>query len=72
MKSKALRLFYGKMFENLLFNFYKPMNDKEYFADKTAVSNSMLHDYVTYDKYNNRLVTIDYYIAKHIDNINLD
>jgi|GEM_PF-4815824 hypothetical protein len=36
---------------------------EEYFADKTAISNSQLRNFVKYDKWGNRLITPDIYNA---------
>lgn len=41
--------------------------DKEYFADTTAISNSQLRTFVSYNKYGQRLLTPDDYIAEHVD-----
>jgi len=38
-------------------------NLEEYFADRTAISNSQLRNFVKYDKYDNRTVTPDIYYA---------
>jgi len=43
------------------------MKDKEYFADTTAISNSQLRDFVSYNKWGERLLTPDKYLARHID-----
>ena len=43
------------------------MTDKDYFADTTAISNSQLRDFVSYNKWGARLLTPDKYLARHID-----
>lgn len=43
------------------------MDDKDYFADTTAISNSQLRDFVSYNKWGVRLLTPDKYIARYID-----
>jgi len=40
---------------------------EEYFADTTAISNSQLRNFVSYNKYGQRLYTPDKYVAFHID-----
>jgi len=41
--------------------------DKAYFADTTAISNSQLRTFVSYNKYGQRLLTPDDYMAEHVD-----
>jgi len=41
--------------------------DKAYFADTTAISNSQLRTFVSYNKYGQRFLTPDDYMAEHID-----
>ncbi len=43
--------------------------DKEYFADTTSISNSQLRSFVSYNKWGQRLLTPDDYIAMHIDKV---
>lgn len=43
------------------------MSNKEYFADTTAISNSQLRTFVSYNKYGQRLLTPDDYISMHIE-----
>ena len=43
------------------------MTDKEYFSDTTAISNSQLRTFVQYNKYWQRLLLPDDYIAEHVD-----
>jgi hypothetical protein len=40
--------------------------DQKYYSDKTCISQSMLSDFVQYDKWGNRTTTPEVYYAKHI------
>jgi len=41
--------------------------DKDYFNDTTAISNSQLRTFVSYNKWGARLLTPDKYLAFHVD-----
>lgn len=43
------------------------LTDKEYFADTTALSNSQLRTFISYNKYGQKLLCPDDYLAMHVD-----
>lgn len=45
----------------------KNTTEEEYFADTTAISNSQLRNFVSYNKYGSRFLTPDKYNAFHVD-----
>ena len=58
----------NKMLEyNITIN-NNPMEDEDYFSDKT-VSNSTLRNFISYDKYWNRIITADKYDAYEKDKV---